>query len=109
MKMEKKKMKDSNNSDKVSCAPSGAEGKNLFEQHSSKRIVQTVYGGPFVLYSNKPQQVVAVANYYVPTQNQQLPIKEKGERTQATALTEWYSGYDHELVYAFQNILPVPA
>jgi hypothetical protein len=109
MKMEKKKMKDSNNSDKVPCAPSGAEGKNLFEQHNSKRIVQTAYGGPFVLYSNKPQQVVAVANYYVPTQIQQSPIKEKGARTQTTALNEWYSGYNHELAYAFKNNVPVPA
>jgi hypothetical protein len=101
------KMKDSNNSDKVSCSPLGAGGKNLFETHIQKRIVQTVYGGPFVLYSNNPQQVVAMANYYVPTQNQQLPIKEKGPRSQANIFIEWYSGY--ELVNPFQSNVPVPA
>ncbi|OQP66684.1 hypothetical protein A4R26_12975 [Niastella populi] len=74
----------SNNGDKSGCSRrrAGHGGEGLFDWHNNKHIVQTVYGGPFVLYDNKPQQVVAPANYYVPTQDQQLPIKEKGKRTQ---------------------------
>ncbi len=110
-KRKKKRMNEcSNNGDKVGCSRRRAEhgGKGLFDTHIKKHIVQTVYGGPFVLYSIKPQQVVALANYYVPTQNQQLPIKEKGQRLQAAIAVEWYSGYSHELVYSFHDHMPVP-
>jgi len=63
----------SNNGDKTGCSRRWAEQveKRLFEKQKQKHIVQSVYGGPFVLY-NKPQQVVAIANYYVPAQNQQF-------------------------------------
>lgn len=91
----------SNNGDKTGCSRrrAGHVGEGLFDRHNNKHIVQTVYGGPFVLYNNKPQQVVAPANYYVPTQDQQLPIKEKGQRPQAATAVEWYSGYSQEPVY----------
>ena len=79
--------------------------KRLFEKQKQKHIVQSVYGGPFVLY-NKPQQVVAIANYYVPAQNQQLPIKETSQRRQVSALFEWYSGYNSDLAYSFQTNVP---
>ena len=100
----------SNNGDKLGCSRrrAGHGGEGLFDTQNNKHIVQTVYGGPFVLYSNKPQQVVAQANYYVPTQNQQLPIKEYGQRLQAAAF-ECYSGCSHELVYSFRTHVPVPA
>ena len=99
----------SNNGDKSGCSRRWAEqvGKGLFEKHEQKHIVQTVYGGPFVLY-NKPQQVVAKVNYYVPAQDQQLLIKETSQRLQAAELFEWYSGYNSELVYSFQTNVPVP-
>jgi hypothetical protein len=99
----------SNNGDKIGCSRRPAEqvGKGLFNMHKQKHIVQTVYGGPFVLYSNNPQQVVAQANYYVPAQNQQLPIKDKGPRWQANTFGKWYSGY--ELVTPFLYNVPVPA
>lgn len=87
-------MKESNNTDmngKVQYPPSGVGG----------------YGGPFVLYSNNPQQVAARADYYVPTQDQQLPIIEKEPYSQANIFTEWYSGY--EPAGPFQNNMPVPA
>jgi hypothetical protein len=101
----------SNNGDKTGCSRRRAEhgGKGLFDWQNNKHIVQSVYGGQFVLYSNKPQQVVALANYFVPAQNQQLPIKEKRQRPQAAEVVEWYSGYSHELVYSFYNHVPVPA
>jgi hypothetical protein len=111
-KRKKKRMNEcSNNGDKIGCSRRRAEhgGKGLFDTHNNKRIVQIVYGGPFVLYSNKPQQVVALANYYVPTQDQQLPIKENGQHLQAAAFVEWYSGHSHELVYSFQDHVHVPA
>lgn len=93
----------SNNGDKTGCSRRWAEQveKRLFERHDQKHIVRSVYGGPFVLY-NKPQQVEAIANYYVPAQNQQLPIKETSQCQQASALFEWYSGYNSDLVYSFQ-------
>ena len=97
----------SNNGDKIGCSRRWAEQveKGLFEKHDQKHIV--VYGGPFVLY-NKPQQVVAIANYYVPAQNQQLPIKETSQRLQMAALFEGYSGYNSELVYSFKTKVPIP-
>jgi len=105
----KKRMNEcSNNGDKTGCSRRWAEQveKRLFEKQKQKHIVQSVYGGPFVLYS-KPQQVVAIANYYVPAQNQQLPIKETSQRRQVSALFEWYSGYNSDLVYSFQTNVPV--
>ena len=99
----------SNNGDKTGCSRRWAEQveKGLFEKHQQKHIVRPVYGGPFVLYGNKPQQVVAMANYYVPTQDQQLPIKEKSQRLQVPAFIEWYTGYN-VAAYSFQNNVPVP-
>lgn len=99
----------SNNGDKSGCSRQWAEqvGKGLFEKHEQKHIVQTVYGGPFLLY-NKPQQVAATANYYVPAQDQQLPIKETSRRLQVAEIFEWYSGYNSELVYSFQTNVPIP-
>ena len=95
----------SNNGDKTGCSRQWAEQveKGLFEKHDQKHIV--VYGGPFLLY-NKPQQVVATANYFVPAQNQQLPIKEISQRRQVSALFEWYSGYNSDLAYSFQTNVP---
>ena len=86
-------MKDgSNKSDKVACLRHLAEdeGKNLFEKRN-KRIVQSGYGWPFVLYSNThyPQQVVATAYYSVSTQDQQLPIKDKISRLQTQVLFQY--------------------
>lgn len=108
-KCKKKRMNEcSNNGDKSGCSRRWAEQveRGLFEKQKQKHIVQSVYGGPFVLY-NKPQQVVAIANYYVPAQNQQLPIKETSQRQQVSALFEWYSGYNSDLVYSFQTNVPV--
>jgi hypothetical protein len=106
----KKRMNEcSNNGDKSGCSRRWAEQveKRLFEKQKQKHIVQSVYGGPFVLY-NKPQQVVATANYYVPAQNQQLPIKEISQRRQVSALFEWYSGYNSsDPAYSFQTNVPV--
>jgi hypothetical protein len=85
-------MKDgSNKSDKVACLRSGDEGKNLFEKKRNKRIVQSGYGGPFVLYSNThyPQLVVATAYYPVSTQDQQLPIKDELSRLQMQVLFQY--------------------
>jgi hypothetical protein len=107
----KKRMNEcSNNGDKSGCSRQWAEqmGKGLFEQHKQKHIVQTVYGGPFVLY-NKPQQVAAKANYFVPAQDQQLPIKETSQRQQVAEIFEWYSGYNSEPAYSFQTNVPVMA
>ena len=107
-----KKMKDSNNSDKVSCSPPacGAGDKNLFEQHREKHIVQSGYGGPFVLYINKhcPQQVAA-AYYYVPTHNQQLPIKDKLSRLQLQSLFEKNTSRNNLAapVYSYKNNMAV--
>ncbi|HEY1199727.1 MAG TPA: hypothetical protein VGE79_02050 [Niastella sp.] len=100
----------SNNGDKIGCSRQWAEQvkKGLFEKHDQKHIVRSVYGGPFVLY-NKPQQVVANNNYYVPAQNQQLPIKETSQRPKVSALFEWYSGYSSDLAYSFQTNAPVQA
>lgn len=100
----------SNNGDKIGCSRQWAEQvkKGLFEKHGQQHIVQPVYGGPFVLY-NKPQQVVVNANYYVPAQNQQLPIKETSQRLQVSALFEWYSGYSSDLAYSFQTNVPIQA
>ena len=97
----------SNNGDKSGCLRRWAEQveKGLFEKQKQKHIVQPVYGGPFVLY-NKPQ-VEAIANYYVPAQNQQLPIKETSQCQQVSAIFEWYSGYNSDLVYSFQTNVPV--
>lgn len=91
----------SNNSDKRGCSRrwAGQVEKGLFEQHQQKHIVHKVYGGPFVLY-NKPQQVAATANYYVPAQDQQLPINETSKRLQAAVLFEWYSVQTSVPVYA---------
>jgi hypothetical protein len=105
----KKRMNEcSNNGDKTGCSRrwAGQVEKGLFEKHDQKRIVQPVYGGPFVLY-NKPQQVVAMANYYVPAQNQQLPIKETSQGLQVPALFKWYSGYNSDLAYSLQTSAPV--
>jgi len=98
----------SNNGDKTGCSRRWAEQveKGLFEKHDQKHIV--VYGGPFVLY-NKPQQVVVNANYYIPAQIQQLPIKETSQRLQAFALFEWYSGYSSDTAYSFQTSARVQA
>jgi hypothetical protein len=105
----KKRMNEcSNNGEKTGCSRRWAEQveKGLFEKHKQKHIVQSVYGGPFVLYI-KPQQVIAIANYFVPAQIQQLPIKEKSQGQQVSALFEWYSGYNSDLVYSFQTNVPV--
>ena len=100
----------SNNGDKTGCSRQWAEQveKGLFEMHDQKHIVRSVYGGPFVLY-NKPQQVVAIANYYVPAQNQQLPIKETSQRLKVSALFEWYSGYSSDTAYSFKTSARIQA
>jgi hypothetical protein len=108
----KKRMNEcSNNGDKSGCSRQWAEqmGKGLFEQHKQKHIVQTVYGGPFVLY-NKPQQVAAKANYFVPAQDQQLPIKETSQSPQAVnylngipvTIVNWYIHFEPMCPYLYK-------
>ncbi|HEX6430072.1 MAG TPA: hypothetical protein VF008_20400 [Niastella sp.] len=94
-------MKDSNNSDKVSCSSLGEGAKNLFDKKRKKHIVQSVYDGPFVL--DIIRQIIQAVTCNIPTHNQQLPIKDKLSRLQLQSLFE-----KNAPVYSYQNNMAVP-
>lgn len=109
-------------------------GKTLFEKIWDKHVVQTIDGGPSVLYIDKhfihevtspqaftglnkrgikvfrPDQVVATADHNVPTLNQHLPIKEELSRLQVDALKKNCAEHGIELYglgHPFQGIVHV--
>jgi len=108
--------------------------KTLFEKIWDKHIVQTIDGGPSVLYVDKhlihevtspqafngldkrgikvfrPKQIVATADHNVPTLNQHLPIKEELSRLQVEALTTNCANHGVELYglgHPYQGIVHV--
>ena len=109
-------------------------GKTLFEKIWEKHIVNTIDGGPAVLYIDKhfihevtspqafnglnkrgikvfrPAQTVATADHNVPTLNQHLPIKEELSRLQVEALKKNCGEHHVELYglgHPFQGIVHV--
>jgi 3-isopropylmalate/(R)-2-methylmalate dehydratase large subunit len=108
--------------------------KTLFEKIWHRHIVQTIDGGPSVLYIDthfihevtspqafnglnkrgikvfRPQQTVATADHNVPTLNQHLPIKEELSRKQVEALIKNCAEHGVELYglgHPFQGIVHV--
>ena len=87
-------------------------GKTLFDKVWDAHVVESVEGGPQVLYIDKhlihevtspqafagiekrgvplfrPEQTIATADHNVPTENQHLPIEEPMSRMQVEALTQ---------------------
>jgi 3-isopropylmalate/(R)-2-methylmalate dehydratase large subunit len=109
-------------------------GKTLFEKIWEKHIVQSIDGGPSVLYIDKhfihevtspqafkglekrglkvfrPQQVVATADHNVPTLNQHLPITEELSRIQVQTLKENCEKFGIELFglgHPYQGIVHI--
>lgn len=108
--------------------------KTLFEKIWEKHVVQTIEGGPSVLYIDRhfihevtspqafnglnkrgikvfrPQQVVATADHNVPTLNQHLPIREELSRVQVDTLKKNCAEHGIELYglgHPFQGIVHV--
>jgi len=108
--------------------------KTLFEKIWEKHVVQTIDGGPSVLYIDKhfihevtspqafaglkkrgigvfrPKQIVATADHNVPTIHQELPIKEELSRLQVEALKKNCAEFGIELYglgHPFQGIVHV--
>src|ERR1700753_1941870 len=108
--------------------------KTLFEKIWDKHVVQTIDGGPSVLYIDKhfihevtspqafkgienrglevfrPKQIVATADHNVPTLHQELPIKDELSRTQVQKLVENCKNHHIELyglVHPYQGIVHV--
>ena len=96
-------------------------GKTLFDKVWDAHVVESVEGGPQVLYIDKhlihevtspqafaglekrgvplfrPEQTIATADHNVPTKNQHLPIEEPMSRMQVETLTENCQKYGVEL------------
>ncbi len=108
--------------------------KTLFEKIWEKHVVQTIEGGPSVLYIDRhfihevtspqafnglnkrgikvfrPDQVVATADHNVPTLDQHLPIKEELSRVQVDTLKKNCAEHGIELYglgHPFQGIVHV--
>jgi len=108
--------------------------KTLFEKIWEKHVVQTIEGGPSILYIDRhfihevtspqafnglnkrgikvfrPNQVVATADHNVPTLDQHLPIKEELSRVQVDTLKKNCAEHGIELYglgYPFQGIVHV--
>ncbi|WP_038008691.1 3-isopropylmalate dehydratase large subunit [Terrimonas ferruginea] len=108
--------------------------KTLFEKIWEKHVVQTIEGGPSILYIDRhfihevtspqafnglnkrgikvfrPNQVVATADHNVPTLDQHLPIKEELSRVQVDTLKKNCAEHGIELYglgHPFQGIVHV--
>jgi 3-isopropylmalate/(R)-2-methylmalate dehydratase large subunit len=108
--------------------------KTLFDKIWEKHVVETIDGGPSVLYIDRhfihevtspqafsglnkrgikvfrPQQTIATADHNVPTLNQHLPISEALSRKQVDALIENCAAHGVELYglgHPFQGIVHV--
>jgi len=108
--------------------------KTLFEKIWEKHVVQTIEGGPSILYIDRhfihevtspqafnglnkrgikvfrPNQVVATADHNVPTLDQHLPIKEELSRIQVDTLKKNCAEHGIELYglgHPFQGIVHV--
>jgi 3-isopropylmalate/(R)-2-methylmalate dehydratase large subunit len=108
--------------------------KTLFEKIWDTHVVQTIDGGPSVLYIDKhfihevtspqafaglkkrrigvfrPKQIVATADHNVPTIHQELPIKEELSRLQVEALKKNCAEFGIELYglgHPYQGIVHV--
>ena len=108
--------------------------KTLFEKIWETHVVQTIHGGPSVLYIDKhfihevtspqafaglkkrgigvfrPKQIVATADHNVPTIHQELPIKEELSRLQVEALKKNCAEFGIELYglgHPYQGIVHV--
>src|ERR1700743_1103394 len=108
--------------------------KTLFEKIWDKHVVQTIDGGPSVLYIDKhfihevtspqafkgienrglevfrPKQIVATADHNVPTLHQELPIREELSRVQVQKLIENCEKHNVELYglgHPYQGIVHV--
>ncbi len=108
--------------------------KTLFEKIWETHVVQTISGGPSVLYIDKhfihevtspqafaglkkrgigvfrPKQIVATADHNVPTIHQELPIKEELSRLQVEALKKNCAEFGIELYglgHPYQGIVHV--
>src|ERR1700743_3614192 len=108
--------------------------KTLFEKIWDKHVVQTIDGGPSVLYIDKhfihevtspqafkgienrglevfrPKQIVATADHNVPTLHQELPIREELSRVQVQKLIDNCRKYNVELYglgHPYQGIVHV--
>ncbi len=109
-------------------------GNTLFDKIWNRHVVQTIAGGPSVLYIDKhfihevtspqafkglqqrglqvfrPKQVVATADHNVPTLNQHLPIKEALSRIQVEQLKKNCAEFGIELYglgHPYQGIVHV--